>query len=323
VNPRSIAALAVVLILGFVAVNCFYILPEGRQAIRVQFGEPMGGVQRQAGLHLKAPFIQEVRYFEKRILEWVGRPNEIPTRDKKFIWVDTVARWRIEDALKFMQSVANESYAQSRLDDIIGNAVRDLVSRYPLPEVVRDTNRILEMGHGEGEDAISIDEDLAKVKVGREKIIASVYDQAAPACATLGIKLIDIRIRRINYIESVRQKVYERMISERERAAAKLRSEGQGVKAEIEGQKERDLKKISSEAYRKAQEIRGAADAKSTAIYAEAYSKDPEFYAFWNTLESYKHSLPGRTTVLLSTESDYFQFLKSQKEEPRTPAAGR
>jgi membrane protease subunit HflC len=312
---RPKATIFAVVLAAFLVVisNAFFVIPEGKQAIIVQFGQPMGDVKTKAGLYMKTPFIQEVRYFEKRILEWVGSPNQIPTRDKKFIWVDPVARWRIEDALKFMQSVANETYAYSRLDDIIGNAVRDHISRYPLPEVVRDTNRIF-TAPGEGEDAITIDEDLAKVEVGREKIIEAIYNQAAPAAETLGIKLIDVRIRRINYIESVRQKVYDRMISERERAAAQLRSEGQGVKAEIEGQKERDLKKISSEGYRKAQEIRGTADAEAVQIYAEAYSQDPEFYSFSNTLESYKQTLPGNSTILLSTDNDYFSYLKSPKE---------
>lgn len=313
---RPKATVFAILIASFLVVlsNAFYVVPEGKQAIVVQFGQPMGSVKTQAGLYMKTPFIQEVRSFEKRILEWVGTPNQIPTRDKKFIWVDTVARWKIEDALKFMQSVANENYAYSRLDDIIGNAVRDHISRYPLPEVIRDTNRIIG-APGEGvDDAITIDEDLTKVEVGREKILAAIYDQAAPATETLGIKLIDVRIRRINYIESVRQKVYERMISERQRAAAKLRSEGQGVKAEIEGQKVRDLKKISSEAYRKGQEIRGTADAEAAGIYASAYSQDPEFYSFWTTLESYKQALPGSATVVLSTDNDYFGYLKSKKE---------
>jgi membrane protease subunit HflC len=313
-KPKATIFAVIVAAFLLVISNAFFVIPEGKQAIIVQFGQPMGDVKTNAGLYMKTPFIQEVRYFEKRILEWVGSPNQIPTRDKKFIWVDPVARWKIDDALKFMQSVANETYAYSRLDDIIGNALRDHVSRYPLPEVVRDTNKIFE-AVGEGvDDAITIDEDLAKVDVGREKIVEAIYNQATPAAATLGIKLIDVRIRRINYIESVRRKVYDRMISERDRAAAKLRSEGQGVKAEIEGQRERDLKKISSEAYRKAQEIRGTADAEAVKIYAEAYSQDPEFYSFSNTLESYKQTLPGSSTVLLSTDNDYFSYLKSTKE---------
>jgi len=320
-RPKTTILAVLVAALVIVLSNVFYIIPEGRQAVIVQFGEPIGGPKTKAGLYLKIPFIQQVRYFEKRILEWVGTPNEIPTRDKKFIWVDTVARWRIDDALKFMQSVANETYAYSRLDDIINNAVRDHISRYPLPEVVRDTNSIFDAKR-EGEDAISIDEDLAKIEVGREKIVEAIYDQAAPAVETLGIKLIDVRIRRINYIESVRKKVFERMISERKRAAAMLRSEGNGVKAEIEGQKERDLLKIRSEAYRKAQEIRGKADAEATSVYAGAYSADPEFYSFWTTLESYKQALPGDSTLVLSTDNDYFTYLKSLKSQNTNTASG-
>jgi len=312
-RPKTtlIAVLAVAVVL--IAANAFYIVPEGKQVIIVQFGEPMGKPKTEAGLYIKTPFIQQARFFEKRILEWVGTPNEIPTRDKKFIWVDTVARWRIADALKFMQAVTTEAYARSRLDDIIDNAVRDTISRYPLVEAVRDTNNIFK-AESEGEDAISIDTDLARINVGRQKILERIHSQAAAAAAALGIELIDVRIRRINYIDSVRQKVFERMISERERAAAKLRSEGQGQKAEIEGQKEKDLKKIRSEAYREAQKIRGEADARATIIYAKAYNQDPEFYSFWNTLESYRKTLPGSSTVLLSTDNEYYQFLKSQKE---------
>jgi len=312
VRPKATLVAIVVAGVVLLLANAFYIVPEGKQAIIVQFGEPMGSPQTNAGLYVKVPFIQQARYFEKRILEWVGSPNEIPTRDKKFIWVDTVARWRIKDALVFMQAVAGESYAYTRLDDIIDNAVRDLISRYPLVEVVRNTNEIFEVESTEGADAITVDTALARISVGREAITEGVFRQAAQAASALGIEIIDVRIRRINYIDSVRRKVYERMISERERAAETLRSEGQGFKAEIEGQKERDLKKIQSEAYRTAQEVRGKADAESTRIYAKAYSKDPEFYTFWNTLESYKETIPGTATVLLSTDNEYFSFLKSR-----------
>ncbi len=311
----AILVAAVLLVVG----NAFYIIPEGKQAIIVQFGEPMGAPKTEAGLNTKIPFIQQVRYFEKRILQWNGSPNEIPTRDKKFIWVDAVARWKIKDSLKFMQAVATESYARSRLDDIIDNAVRDTVSRYPLVEVVRNTNDIFkEKGiydtAKEGEDDISIDQDLTRIKVGQEKILGMIFDQAKGATETLGIELIDVRFRRINYIDSVRQKVFERMISERERAAATLRSQGQGAKAEIEGQREKDLKQIRSEAYKKAQEIKGKADAEAAGIYAASYNQDPEFYSLWKSLDSYRETLPGSSTVLLSTDNEYFQYLKSQKE---------
>jgi membrane protease subunit HflC len=318
-RPKTTLIAIIVAALVLVAANAFYIVPEGKQAIIVQFGEPMGTPKTNAGLYVKIPFIQQARYFEKRILEWVGTPNEIPTRDKKFIWVDTVARWKITDALRFMQSVTTEAYARSRLDDIIDNAVRDTISRYPLVEVVRNTNDIFkEKGiyddDRQGEDDISIDQDLTRIKVGREKILKMIFKQAAAATGTLGIELVDVRIRRINYIDSVRQKVFSRMISERERAAAKLRSEGQGARAEIEGQKEKDLKKIRSEAYRKAQEIKGKADAEAARIYAESYGQDPEFYSLWNTLASYKDTLPGSSTVLLSTDNEYFEYIKSQKK---------
>lgn len=319
-RPQVTILAVVSAILLILVGNAFFIIPEGQQAIVVQFGEPMGGVKTNAGLYMKIPFIQEARIFEKRILEWVGNPNEIPTKDKKFIWVDTVARWRIADALKFMQSVATENYAYTRLDDIIDNAVRDTISRHDLVETVRSTNTIFEVTH-DSDDAITPDKDLAQLEVGHEKIVEAIHKQAALATATLGIELIDVRIRRINYIDSVRKKVYERMISERERAAAKLRSEGQGVKAEIEGQKDRDLKQIQSEAYRDAQKLRGKADAEATKLSAEAYSKDPEFYSFWKTLDSYKETLPGTSTILLSTDNEYFRYLKTEKEKAAHPAA--
>jgi membrane protease subunit HflC len=306
-----------IIILAAVALflsNVFYVVPEGKQVIIIQFGEPMGEPKTQAGLYMKIPFVQQTRFFEKRILEWMGSPNEIPTRDKKFIWVDTVARWKITNALTFMRSVATESYAKSRLDDIIDNAVRDNISRYPLVEVVRNSNQIFNEDT-EGDDAIQVDQNLARIKVGRDEILEDIFAQASLGADTLGIEIIDIRIRRINYIDSVRLKVFERMVSERERAAAQLRSEGQGVRAEIVGQTDKDLKLIQSEAYKTAQEIRGKADAEAAAIYAGTYGKDPEFYSFWNSLESYKNTLSGSGTVLLSTDNEYFKYLKSQKQD--------
>jgi len=312
-RPKATIFIIILAAVALFLSNIFYIIPEGKQAIIIQFGEPMGAPKTQAGLYIKIPFIQQARFFEKRILEWMGSPNEIPTRDKKFIWVDTVARWKIINALTFMRSVATESYAKSRLDDIIDNAVRDNISRYPLVEVVRNSNQIFNKDT-EGDDAIQVDKNLARIKVGRDKILEDIFAQASIGAKTLGIEIIDIRIRRINYIDSVRRKVFERMISERERAAAQLRSEGQGVRAEIEGQTDKDLKLIQSEAYKTAQEIRGKADAEATVIYAGTYGKDPEFYSFWNSLESYKRTLSGSGTVLLSTDNEYFQYLKSQKQ---------
>lgn len=306
----TLAPLFIILIasVGFVALNSAYIVTETEQAVITQFGEPVGGSIQQAGLYWKPPFIQQVNYFDKRILEWDGFPSEIPTKDKKFIWVDVTARWRIIDPLKFLQTMRHETNAQSRLDDILDGVTRDHITRYEAPEIVRNSNRILEVEAKE--EDISAEETFEKVDVGRNTITRQILEQATKIVADYGIELVDVRIKRINYIESVQRRVYERMISERKRAAEKLRSEGQAVRAEIEGQKGRELKRITSEAYRKAQELKGKADAEATTIYAEAYSKDPEFYSFLTTLESYRQGLKD-SRLILSTDSDFLTYLKS------------
>lgn len=296
---------------GFLALNSAYIVTETQQAVITQFGEPVGGAVQKAGLHWKTPFVQQVHYFEKRILEWDGYPSEIPTKDKKFIWVDVTARWRIVNPLKFLQTMRHETNAQSRLDDILDGVTRDHITRYEAAEIVRNSNRLLEVEVKE--EDISAEETFEKVQVGRNAITRQILEHARSIVSDYGIELIDVRIKRINYIESVQRRVYERMISERKRAAEKLRSEGQAVRAGIEGQKDRELKRISSEAYRKAQEIKGKADAEATKIYAEAYSKDPEFYNFLTTLESYREGLKG-SRLVLSTDSDFLTYLKSIKE---------
>lgn len=296
---------------GFLILNSAYTVSEIEQVVITQFGEPVGNPIRTAGLHWRVPFIQRLHYFDKRILEWDGYPSEIPTRDKKFIWVDVTARWRIVNPLKFLQTMRHETNAQSRLDDIIDGITRDHITRYEAPEIVRSSNRILEIEVGE--EDISAEETFEKIVVGRDTITRQILEQASKIVADYGIELVDVRIKRINYIESVQRKVFERMISERKRSAEKLRSEGQAVRAEIEGQKERELKRIYSEAYRKAQEIRGKAEAEATRIYAESYSKDPAFYTFLTTLESYREGLrEGR--LILSTDSDFLRYLKSIKE---------
>lgn len=296
---------------GFVILNSAYTVSETEQAVITQFGQPVGGPVKKAGLHWKTPFVQQVNYFDKRILEWDGYPSEIPTKDKKFIWVDVTARWQIVDPLKFLQTMRHELNAQSRLDDIIDGVTRDFVTRYETPEIVRDSNRILQVKAGE--EDITGEETFEKITVGRNAITRMILEQATQIVADYGIKLVDIRIKRINYIESVQRRVFERMISERKRAAEKLRSEGQAFREEIAGQKERELKRIYSEAYRKAQEIKGKADAEATRIYAEAYSKDPEFYTFLKTLDSYREGLKG-SRLILSTDSDFLHYLKSIKE---------
>jgi len=302
-------AIAILVILGVVVLrSMLYTVDETKQVIITQFGRPMGEPIKASGLHFKTPFIQKANYFEKRILEWDGSPNQIPTRDKRYIWVDTTARWKIVDPLKFLQSVGNETGAHARLDDIIESATRESISNHILIEAVRNTNRLVERVE-DIEEVMGAEEALEMIEVGREEITRGILKQAREMVPQYGIELIDVRIRRINYVEAVRQKVYERMISERKRAAEQYRSEGQGKKAEIDGERAKELDLIESEAYRKAEEIKGKADAEAIKIYAEAYSKDPEFYSFLKTLETYKETIDERSTIILSTDADYFRYL--------------
>ncbi len=307
-------------LIGFVAIvtilllfNSAYLVDETKQVVITQFGEPVGQAVKDAGLHFKLPFIQKANYFEKRILEWDGYPNEIPTKDKKFIWVDATARWRIVDPLLFMQSMGTETHAQSRLDDIIDGMTRDLITSYNIVDIVRNSDAILSAT--KMEEDIASEERYDKITIGRDQITRAILEKAKAIVNDYGIHLVDVRIKRLNYVDRVRQKVYERMISERKRAVEELRSEGQGIKAGVEGQKERELKKIRSEAYRKAQEIKGKADAEAIKIYADAYSKDPEFYAFMKTLELYPETLKD-SHFILSTEANYLEYLKGKMEKP-------
>ena len=261
-------------------------------------------------MHLKAPLIHKVHYFEKRILEWDGNPNQIPTADKRYIWIDTFARWKIEDPLKFYQSVHNEMNAHSRLDAIIDGATRDNISANTLIEIVRNSNR--EMKSAE-ERELEVDTTLKAIKLGRSAITEVIFNQVTNAAPQYGIKLIDIKIKRINYVKEVRQKVYDRMISERKRIAAKYRSEGEGEKAKILGQMQKELYRIQSEAYKEAQQIKGEADAKATKIYAKAYNKDPDFYSLLQSLESYKTTIIKNNTLILSTDNEFYKYLQSMK----------
>jgi len=311
----STIAITVLLILGLVVIkSTLYTVNETEQVVITQFGQPMGNPIKTAGLHFKVPFIQRANYFEKRILEWDGSPNQIPTKDKRYIWVDTTARWKIADPLKFLESVGNETGAQARLDDIIDSATRDYLTNHSLVEAVRNTNQLLDRMKT-AEEVLGAEEALEKIEIGRDKLTRGILKQASELVPQYGIELVDVRVKRINYVEEVRKKVYERMISERRRAAEKYRSEGQGKKAEVEGEMLKELNRITSEAYRKAQEIEGKADAEAIKIYAQAYSKDPEFYSFMNTLETYKETIDGRTTIILSTDSDYFEYLRNLSEQ--------
>jgi len=292
--------------------NGFYTVAETEQVVITQFGRPIGQVINTAGVHWKIPFIQDAHFFEKRILEWDGDPNQIPTKDKKYIWLDTTARWKISDPLRFLQSVGNEVGAQGSLDDIVDAATRDVVSDHLLVEVVRNSNR--PAGAADTELMQDSTKVMEKIHFGREKItrmILSIADSLAPK---FGIDIIDVRIKRINYVEDVRKKVYERMISERKRIAERYRSEGKGQMAEIEGNMEKELKRITSEAYRTAVEIQGKADAQATRIYANAYNRDPEFYSFLKTLQTYKSSLDSSSTIVFSTRADYWKFLRTPRK---------
>ena len=291
--------------------SSLYTIDMAEQVVITQFGEPVGDPVTTPGLHVKIPFIQRINSFEKRLLEWDGDPNQIPTKDKKYLWVNTYARWRIVDPLKFFQSVHDELGAHSRLDDIIDAATRDYITSHLLIEVVRNSNREMAVAGAEMELAEEV--LMHQIEWGREEITRQILEQASQAVPQYGIELVDVRIKHINYVEEVRKKVYERMISERKRIAEKYRSEGQGKKAEIEGQMEKELQRIRSEAYRTAQEIMGRADAEATKIYAAAYNKDPEFYSYVKTLETYRETLGGESWLLLTTDSDYLKYLKGSQ----------
>jgi membrane protease subunit HflC len=291
----------------------FYVVKETNQVIITQFGDPIGGTIDSPGLHIKVPFIQKANFFEKRWLEWNGDANQIPTKDKKYVWVDTYARWRISEPLTFFQRVRDERGAQSRLDDIIDGETRNTVANYDIIEIVRSTNREFEITE-EIQELLETKEELLKINTGREKIANIILEKASLVTPEYGIELKDVKIKRVNYVDEVQRKVFDRMIAERQRIAAKYRSEGDGNSAEIRGQKERELKTIQSEAYRKAQEIKGKADAEATKIYASAYNLDPEFYQFMKTLEIYRIILDEKTLLLLSTDSEFLKYLKSTRK---------
>ncbi len=303
-----ITGFAVLLVL-FLLVSSVYIVDETKQVVITQFGRPVGEPITEAGLHIKLPFVQEVNSFEKRLLEWDGTPTEISAQDKVFIEIDTYARWKIIDPLKLFRSVRNETGAQSRLDNIIDAATRDFVTSHVLIEVVRSTNRKMEII--ETELDVETRTRIDSITIGRSQISKGIMEASKTKVLEYGIELVDVRIKRINYIQSVRQKVFDRMIAERLRIAEKYRSQGQGEKAEIEGDMEKELQKITSEAYRTAQEIKGKADAQAIRIYARAYDRDPEFYSFLNTLESYKKTIDENSTILLTTDNDYLKYLES------------
>ncbi|MGA2402875.1 MAG: protease modulator HflC [Syntrophobacteraceae bacterium] len=303
----------------------FFVVSETQQVVITQLGRPVGQPITEAGLHFKVPFIQTANFFEKRIMKWDGSPNQIPTKDKKYIWVDTTARWRIKDPLLFLKRVGSIPTAHSRLDGIIDSVVRDHVSNNDLVELVRSEGwaeakqKLQEAGIPDFqvlESGFETPEQTDHLQKGREKITREMVSDASRLLPEFGIELLDIRIKRINYVESVQQKVFDRMISERKRIAAQYRSEGEGERAAILGQMERELAKLTSEAYRKSQEIRGKADAEATRIYAEAFNKDAEFFSLYKTLELYRN-FNNNSSFLLSTDADVFKFLKGSGAPPR------
>lgn len=307
-QTKLIVMLALIVGLIIVVLDATYIISETNQVIILQFGKPIGDAVTKPGLHIKVPFIQKTNYFEKRWLEWNGDANQIPTKDKKFIWIDTYARWRISDPLTFFQRVRDERGAQSRLDDIIDGETRNAIAKYILDEVVRSTNRAFEVTEEAG--ALSEREVAVTIEIGRDRITDIILEAASKVTPGFGIELKDVRIKRLNYIEEVQQEVFGRMIAERQRIAAKYRSEGDGRSAEIRGGKDRELKRIQSEAYKTTQEIKGTADAEATKIYAEAYNLDPEFYQFMKTLETYRTIMDKETLILLSTDTEFLKYLK-------------
>ena len=301
-----------IIILLIALFSAAYVVDETEQVVITQFGKPIGKPKVEPGLYFKLPIIQQANYFPKNLLEWDGDPGQVPTLDKTFIWVDTFSRWKIIDPLKFFQTVNNVVGALARLDDILDPAVRNFITSYPLIETVRMTNRELDTF----EAGVNQDEEkrpLGEITIGRQKIIKGILAQAQPKLKAFGIEIVDVKIKRLNYVEQVQRSVYARMIAERKQIAEKFRSEGQGEARKIEGNQERELKRITSVAYRTAQEIKGKADGEATAIYAQAFGQDPDFYSFLKTLDIYKKTMDKKSSLILSTESDFLKYFKGYK----------
>ncbi len=305
----AVAALLVLITL----MDSAFVVNETQQVVITQFGKPVGKAILEPGLQFKVPFIQSANFFEKRFLEWDGDPNQIPTKDKKFIFVDTYARWQISDPLQFFKRLTNERGAQSRLSDILDGETRDFIANHDLEEAVRTSNRTPISSGVVGE---MIGDSLTRITVGREKIQAMILQSANEQTSDLGIKILDFRFKRINYVEDVRTQIYERMKSERYRIADKFRSEGQGEASRINGEKERELKVVQSQAFREAEEIKGRADAKAAAVYAAAYDKSAtsrKLYAFMKSMETFEKTLDSDTYLILSTDNELFKYLKDME----------
>ena len=328
----------VTLILLLTVSGVFYTVPEGTEVLITQFGEIRGEPVTRTGLHLKLPFVQEARSFDTRILSWDGDKEQIPTRDKKYIWVDATARWRIANVRKFAEAVQTEAGARARLDGILDGAARDVISNHNLVEVVRNSNAIFDTiaarkkeverlrlekassgGPADSATAATIEEEVTgeieRISKGREQLSKLINERARKELEPFGIEVIDVQLRRIAYEKGVEDKVYDRMISERNRIAEKIRSIGKGEDAKIRGTLNRDLKQIESDAYRRSQQIKGVAEAKATAIYAGSMKDDPEFYEFTRTLEAYKKALGEKTQFVLSTDGDFLRYLQKRPKD--------
>ncbi len=316
---KGVALGASAILLYIAAGSFFYTVPEGVQALKTRFGEIQGEPIVKAGLHYKLPW-DDVRYFDKRILTWNGDPEQIPTKDKKYIWVDTTARWRIGDLRKFAETVQTEAGARDRLNGILDGVTRDTISNHNLVEAVRNSNQIFEelaaRKAASKEGKLEIEEEVTgeieRIEKGREALAKLIIERARKEMEQLGIELIDVQLRRISYEKSVEDKVYDRMISERNRIAEKIRSIGKGGEAKIRGTMNRDLKEIESEAYKKSQELKGLADSKAIAIYGGTIRQDPEYFEFTRTLEAYKTALQGKAKIVLTTDSEFLKYLKQK-----------
>lgn len=306
-----IACVAAVVVLIFFSA---YTVDETEQIVITQFGKVIGSPKMEPGLYFRIPFIQNANRFPKNLQEWDGDPGQIPTLEKTYIWVDAFARWKIVDPIKFFQTVNNTVSARGRLDDIIDPAIRNLITENKLIEAVRKSNRAMITSEIGMEEVEHDQQATYGITTGRQAITESILTQAQPKLAQFGIELVDVKIKRINYVEQVRQSVYGRMIAERKQIAEKYRSEGKGESRKILGEKERELKQITSTAYKTAQEIKGKADAEATNIFAKAYGRDPEFYSFITTLEMYHTSLDENSSLILSTDSEFFKYLKGYME---------
>ena len=312
-KSKLIIYVILLIIIIIIIAQSAFIVKETEQVVITQFGKPVGEAILKPGLKFKTPFIQKTNYFEKRFLEWDGDPNQVPTKDKKFIFVDSYARWQITDPLQFFKRLNNERSAQSRLDDILDGETRDFVANHNIEEVVRTSNR---KPISSGAISELIRDSLVNINVGRVKIQNMIKESASKQASDLGIVILDFRFKRINYIEDVRNQVYERMKSERYRIADKFRSEGQGEASRINGEKERELKTIQSEAFRQAEEIKGKADGSAAAIYAAAYdrsSSSRELYSFLKSMETFEKTFDSQTSVILSTDSELYKYLKRMK----------